>query len=150
MGFIRPRRWPLAIELKQISTTLAGSWASAHRNSKTMILFGGDRLTCCDEFLAAFDGQEIVALASIAPWGEEGEGTPTIVGLYVLYERRGQGIGSILFEATVKRCVERGFEKIRVDLMSAGMAHVVNRLSEDLRQRLMIVNHGQIMDSWPG
>jgi len=60
------------------------------------LLFGGERLSVCDEGVALkFEGQ-VVGLATIAPEGEATSnvaeaqsGTPTIVGLYVRPEDKG-------------------------------------------------------------
>jgi GNAT superfamily N-acetyltransferase len=110
------------------------------------ILFVGDRFSCCDEGMGAFADGKLVGIATIAPMGEMGEGTPTIVGIYVLPEHRGRGIGAGLMRATVERCRERGFDSVRVDVMSTGARVAIERLPEDLRAMLQIHDLGSVMD----
>lgn len=96
-------------------------------------LLGGDRLSCTDEAVAIMDKQseKIVGVATIAPEGEECSGQPTIVGEFVLPEFRGKGLGKELFIKTLERCKERGFENVRVDIMSGKIAKIVGGLMKN-------------------
>jgi len=120
---------------------------SAHFNAALPILFGGDRLLCCDEGSAVLDDAgKIVALATIAPNGEEESGTPTIVGVYVVPESRGQGLGLAVFRNTLVRCQEQGFERVRVDVISTGMAKIIDSLTDTEHAVLEIHEAGRMLD----
>jgi len=114
------------------------------------LLLGGDRLYCCDEGVAVEIDGEIVAMATIAPHGEDRSGQPTIVAVYVPPEFRGQGYSKPLMEAVVKRCEERGFSEVRVDVMSSYMMKTINSLPNELRAVLDIHDLGALMDLIPG
>ena len=110
------------------------------------ILLTGDRLACVDEVLA-FEG-EILGVATIAPQGDEASGVPTIVALYVLPQHRRRGIGRALMEATVWRCRERGFERVRVDVMSAYIMRIIGSLPAELQVVLEVHDLGDLMDNF--
>lgn len=83
-------------------------------------LFGGDRFSCIDEAVALEVDGEIVGLATIAPRGEERSGQPTIVGLYVRHQFRGNGYSYRILMATIDRMRERGLAKpYRADATSS-------------------------------
>jgi GNAT superfamily N-acetyltransferase len=90
-----------------------------------------------------------VGVATIAPEGEMMSGRPTIVALYVLPEFRQRGYGKILLEAAVERCLERGFEKIRVDVMSSYAMRAINSLPTHLRDALDVRDQGDVMNLFP-
>ncbi len=113
------------------------------------MLFGGDRFSCCDEFVAVLVGKEIAAIASIAPKGEQGTGTPTIVGLYTVPEFRRKGHGETAFRAAVERCRERGFTTVRVDVMSRHVTRMIEKLPDNDRELLEVHDYGSIMDFMP-
>ncbi|TEU13008.1 MAG: hypothetical protein E3J25_06450, partial [Anaerolineales bacterium] len=73
MHEIKIKLHPPATLDKWLSTALTGSKAII-----LILLFGGDRLRCCDEALIAFDDRSIVGAATIALEGEMGEG-PALV-----------------------------------------------------------------------
>lgn len=106
-------------------------------------LFAGAKLWGCDEILALKDeGGRILGLVTIAADGEDESGVPTIVALYVVHEARrrayGVSVGALLFAAAVERCIARGFEKTRVDVLSTGMMRLIDGLDARLRDRLDI------------
>ena len=102
-----------------------------------VILFGGDRFSCCDEFVVGRnDAGMVVALASLAPEGEQESGEPTIVGVWVAKAERRKRLGTAIFEAAVRRMVARGFPKVRVDVLSRGMAGVLATMEPGLREKL--------------
>lgn len=110
------------------------------------ILFGGDRLSCCDEAVVLEVNGQIVGAATIAPEGEMGTNLPAIVGLYVLLAHRRHGYGAAIMRAAVERCRERGFARVCVDIMSTGAKRAVERLPKDLRAMLDIHDQGAMMD----
>lgn len=114
------------------------------------ILLIGDRLVCCDEAVVLKKGGEIAGLATIAPDGEQMSGQPTIVALYVLPAYRRQGYGRQLMEAVVRRCFERGFENVRVDVMSAHAMKIIQALPDELKAGLDVHDLGAMMDMFPG
>lgn len=122
---------------------------SLPHNPVVHILFAGDRFYCCDEAVAVYIENKVVALASIAPKGEEGIVKPTIVGVYVHPNFRGQGFGKVVFEAVINRCLERGFAKIYVEVLSSYMMRIVDHLSPELRSVLDVRYLGSVMDAIP-
>lgn len=114
------------------------------------ILFCGDRITCCDEAAVVEVDGKIVALATIAPEGEMGEGTPTIVGLYTARAYRQQGLGKVVLEVAVRQCITRGFFEIRVDVISPNALKTVQSLSAELQIKLAVSDQsmfgGAILD----
>lgn len=113
------------------------------------ILLGGDRLTCCDEGVALKVEGQIVGVATIAPKGEEQSGTPTLVALYVHPDHRQRGYARIIAEAAAKRCKERGFTMVRVDVMSAHAMRVFRSLPPELGHIFDVHNLGTTMDLMP-
>ncbi len=101
-------------------------------------LFGGDRISCCDEAVVVEVSGTIVALATIAPEGEMTSGVPTIVGLYTVRGHRKSGYARLAFEAAVKRGIERGFTKIRVDTLSKGALRITKTMPMELSQVLEV------------
>lgn len=113
------------------------AWVADLPPSMTVaMLLCGDRLSCCDEAVGVEVGGRIVGVATIAPQGEQMSGQPTIVALYVLSAFRRQGYGRALMAAAIRRCLERGFQKIRVDVLSVRVVGIINSLSEELRSVL--------------
>lgn len=101
-------------------------------------LFGGDRLSCCDEAAIVEVEGKITALATLAPEGEMTEGVPTIVGLYTVRTYRRQGHGKAVLEAVIRRCIERGFVKTRIDVLTPKALGAVQALPQELRERLSV------------
>lgn len=104
------------------------------------ILFGGDRLSCCDEAVVMREDEsgELVGIATIAFRGESCSGGPEIVGLYILPQHRGQGCAFLLLQETLKRCKERGFSKIGVCVLSAKMLRIIGQLPKETKEFLAI------------
>lgn len=133
-----------------------------HPRAALAVLMSGDRLSCCDEAVAAFEGETFLGAATIAPFGEQrnpameiaarelGDVTepaePTLVGLWVVPEHRGRGVGQQLFEAVIRRMVERSLVPVRVDVMSSRIPRLLERLPEDLRDQLRVVDSGWYTD----
>jgi GNAT superfamily N-acetyltransferase len=111
------------------------------------MLLGGDRLSYCDEVVGVIEGGNILGVATIAPKGEENSGQPTIVALYLLPEYRRQGHGMPLLEATIKRCIEHGFKKIRIDAMSTGLSKTIAKIAPELRKKLKVRDFHGVMDN---
>lgn len=104
-----------------------------------MIFLGGDRISCCDEAVTMrSEAGNLIGMATISSQGENYSGNPEIVGLYILPRYRGHGYSKILFEKTIKRCTERGFEKIRLTVLSKKMMRAVNGLSAEMKEILEI------------
>lgn len=110
------------------------------------LLFAGDRISVCDEAVVGRIGEDVVGFATIAPRGEANSGQPTIVGLYVLPDHRRRRYGAGIFVATVERCLDRGFEKVRVDVMSDYVAKIINNLPDELKEHLDVCDLGNLME----
>jgi GNAT superfamily N-acetyltransferase len=113
------------------------------------ILLGGDRINCCDEGVALEVDGQIVGVATIAPDGEECSGTPTLVAIYVHPLHRRNGYARVIAEAAARRCKERGFNRVRVDVISAYALRVFTSLPSELRSIFDIHDQGGMMDSLP-
>ena len=96
------------------------------------ITTGGDRHTCCDEIVAAYDGNDLIGAATIAPKGESGADMPEIVGLFVLEKWRRQGVGRELLLRAISRCRERGRVPLRLNILSRAASTLVKNLPPDL------------------
>lgn len=102
-------------------------------------LFGGDRFSCIDEAVCLEVDGEIVGLATIAPRGEELSGQPTIVGLYVRHQFRGNGYSYRIMMAAIDRMRERGLTKpFRADATSSPGFRACQGLPEDYKADLEI------------
>lgn len=113
------------------------------------MLLAGDRLTCCDEAVVVVENQQIVSVATIAPKGEEMSGIPTIVAVYTPREFRHQGYGGAVLVAAIKRCKDRRFKKVRIDVISQYIMRILNSLSPSDQAYLDIVVYGNVMDLMP-
>lgn len=109
-------------------------------------LLGGDRASCCDEAVAVQVDGYIVGVATIAPYGEQRSGKPTIVGLYVQPSYRRQGHGQRILEAAIARCLERGLVPVHVDILSSGSRKIVARLPLELRSVIVVNDLGDVID----
>ena len=90
------------------------------------LLFGGDRYHCVDEGVVLLaGGDRPVALATIAPFGESGNGQPEIVGLYVIPNLRKHRIGQFLLQKTLERCAERSFPTVTICVITQAGKHLV-------------------------
>ena len=135
------------MEIRTLSMTGVREWAMSLPPSPVIrLLFGGDRLSCCDEGVAIEEEGVIVGIATIAPFGEERSKQPTIVAMYILPAYRRRGYGKILLEAAINRCLEREFSKIRVDVMSSHAMRIINSLPAYLHDVLDVHDQGDVMD----
>lgn len=163
------------VPMCEVVEWMEGLLRQSHISSiKLISLLGGDRASCCDEAAVIKDCSQIVAVSSIAPFGEGRNpglekmarepgrkrmgkrlglgkpGEPTIVGVFVLPEYRRKGMGYQVLEAAIRRCIERSLVPIRIDSMSAGIMRAIDRLPEELHQHLQVNDQGDVMDMMPG
>ena len=117
-------------------------------NMAVALLLGGDRISCCDEGVIAEQESKLIGVATIAPEGEEMSGQPTVVGLYVVPEHRGKGIGAQILQKAVARCIERGFDQIRMDVMSSNAMKIIKKLPDELKDKIDVHDLGNIMDNF--
>lgn len=101
------------------------------------VVLAPDQIRHCDEGIV-FTRAPLRGIVTIAPRGETGSDQPAIDGLYMRLSDRRRGFGSALFEAAIRRCFERGFERIRVDVQTRAMKQLIERLPEELRAHLDI------------
>ena len=107
-----------------------------HPNMTIAILFAGDRTACCDEVVAIELEGQIAGVATISPEGETGNGVPEIVGMYVHPTLRCRGLGRELLIAAIRRCQVRGFNTVRVDVLSERVNRIITTLPPELRTLL--------------
>ncbi|MSR78858.1 MAG: N-acetyltransferase [Candidatus Taylorbacteria bacterium] len=138
------------ISAKEAVNLLIETHPSVLKDGWCPILFTGDRITCCDEASVVEIAGKIVALATIAPEGEMGEGHPTIVGLYTVREHRCKGYGKTVLVTAIKRCLERGFSQIHMDVLTPKAMKTIQSLSTELKAELSISDQtkfgGYILD----
>lgn len=109
------------------------------------LLFAGDRISCCDEAIALKRGNQVIGMATIAPKGEDLSGTPTVVGIFVQPEYRQKGFGTMIFQKTLERCFERGFSKIRIDVLSKQVMKMINKLPPEIKEKLAVYDLSKII-----
>jgi GNAT superfamily N-acetyltransferase len=150
------------VRFSEVQDLLSETARRGHSSfSKMSLLFAGDN--SCDEAVVVKDGDRIIAVASIAPFGElrnvpleKAARHPdyrasakrlgwvykrpksTIVGIFVFPEYRRQGLGLLVLEAAIRRIGERSREKAHIQLLSAEIKALVKKLNPDLRKRLQI------------
>lgn len=112
------------------------------------ILLAGDRMSCCDEGVIMQEKENLIGVATIAPEEEEQSGQPTIVGLYVAPEYRSKGYGSQILQKAIERCLERGFENIRMDVMSSNATKIIKKLPKEIQEKLDVHDLGNLMDNF--
>jgi len=119
-------------------------------NPAAVLLLGGDRLTCCDKTAIAIINGKTVGVVTVSYQGESQDGTPTIVGAYVLKSYRGQGIGKAMLLAAIDFMQRKRLKTpYRIDTVSkAGQALVLSLPKETLD--LIQLNHlGNLLDMFP-
>lgn len=124
------------IEIRRISKNQF--WEELDEGLINVILFGGSRLACVDEVLAAYGNNAFMGALSLSPVGEMRAG-PSIVGLLVLKEWRRKGAGTKLMESAITRMRERGLTPVHIDILSKNIKKLVEKLDPDFR-KLLIVN----------
>lgn len=102
------------------------------------ILFGGSRLTCVDEVLAAYEKETFVGTVTLSPVGEMNARKPSIIGLLVLKEWRRKGIGTKLMESAITRMKKRGLTPVHIDLLSTNLKKLVEKLDEKFKKNLIV------------
>lgn len=114
---------------------------TTRKSPQLFILFAGDRLTCCDQGTAVLKDQKIVNLTTVAPFGEEYSGRPSIVATYTLPEHRRQGLATLGVSKTIKLCESMGWTPVHADLISRYAKGLVNKLPPKLQQLLQVCDH---------
>lgn len=129
------------------------------------ILFGGDRLTCCDEayvyspYRLPFGttspeglthvGYErtcdIVGGVTISKTGQDGQG-PEIVGLYVIPEYRRRGYGDLLLKIALLRLEQLDLLPARIHVLSTACQGLVANLQSWFKERLTVVQESNVLD----
>lgn len=117
-------------------------------DAAVLLLLAGDRMSCCDEGVIMEEKGNLIGVATIAPKGEEESGQPTIVGLYVVPEHRSRGYGGQILQKAIERCLERGFENIRMDVMSSNATKIIKKLPKEVQAKLDVHDLGNIMDNF--
>ncbi len=125
-------------------------------NRALFILMGGDRLSCCDEAIAAFEGNRFLGAATLSPYGDghnvlderlarhlgepAKQAEPEIVGLWVAPLHRRHGVALALLVAAVERMTERGLVPAKIVALSATLLRQIGRLSPKLLAQLTVVD----------
>ena len=102
------------------------------------ILFGGDRWRCVDEVAVARRQGELAGIATISYRGEQEDGKPTLVGVYVFPEHRLQGVGTKLTRAALARMLEQVSSDVHITLINSNFTKVLNKI--ELNKRVIVRN----------
>ena len=131
------------MEIKIISKRKLWNYLQPFANKPAIgILFGGERIDCCDEVLAAFENSQFLGAVTLSSQGEVMSGQPTIVGLWVSYQHRKKGIGQALLEAAIRRMIERGLTPVRLDSISSKADRMFERLPKELKKVIIVFSGG--------
>lgn len=120
------------IEIKSVTKKDVGFFLNKLPQNMTIVmLFMGDRYSCCNEWFVIEKEKEMLGICSFSEEGEQSCGVPTIVGFYIIKEHRNKGYGKKLFNYVIKVLKEREYKKIRVEVFSKEMLKVVNNNNEE-------------------
>lgn len=132
------------IEIRRIRSNQL--WDELDDGLINVILFGGSRLTCVDEVLAAYENGAFAGAVTLSPVGEMYNRKPSIVGLLVLKEWRRKGIGTKLMQSAINRMKERGLTPVHIDVLSKNAMKLVEKLDDEFRKLLIANNQSEHAD----
>lgn len=112
------------------------------------VLFSHDCLSAIDEAVALELDDQIVAVACLAPSGEDMSGQPSIISLYTLKAHRRKGYGRMVLKTAIARCAERGFTQVRYDTLSEAEEHIIASLLPEERALLVVHEHERLFDEF--
>lgn len=131
------------IEIRQITKNRL--WQELDDGLITAILFGGSRLTCVDEVLAAYENGAFAGAVTLSPSGEMNDGQ-AIIGLLVLKSWRRKGIGTKLMERAINRMKERGMTPVHIEVLSKNAMKLVEKLDTKFKINLIVNDHSEDAD----
>lgn len=118
-----------------VDENIRGATVRTRNDMTTPIILTGDRISCCDEIVAAVNdaNNELAGICALSAEGESRNGQAGIVATAVKPSYQKQGIGMELLKRAVDRLVERiGRNEtkgpIHVDCVSLEGAKLVQRL----------------------
>lgn len=126
---------------KEEMLTVTSNIIHRSRDVNAIVVIGGDRALCCDEAVIFEKDSVVVGIATISTEGESFDGTPTIVGVYVVKEHRGQDIGLQLLEAAICRMQVRQIQTLyRVETCTKSGARTVEKLPSEMKKLLTVID----------
>lgn len=137
-------------EIRFVSPEKAADWVRSLKPSMAIgTLLSGDRWSCVDKVALAIINQEIVGLATMAFQGEQMDGRPTIVAIYVQAEYRASGIGYQLLETAIDYMASKKMEPIHVDVLNTKVSRMISRLPAAKQQKLNVFDQtmGGMLDA---
>lgn len=111
-----------------------------------VVLFGGSRLTCVDEVLAAYEKDTFVGTVTLSPVGEMNTGDPSIIGLLVLKGWRRKGIGTMIMKSAINRMKERGLTPVHIDVLSNNAKKLIEELDDEFKKYLIVNDQSEYGD----
>lgn len=132
------------VEIRRISKNQL--WDELDDVLLNAILFGGDRLTCVDEVLAAYENNAFMGAVTLSPVGEMNARKPSIIGLLVLKGWRRKGIGTKLMESAINRMRERGLTPVHIDVLSKNAMKLIEKLDDEFRKYLIANDQSEHAD----
>ena len=131
------------MEIKIVSRGEVAEFRSSvpHGTLAVGMLLAGDRWGCVQQVVAAYSGEKVVGIATIAPDGEQNSGEPTIVALYVMAKYRSQGVGAALLEVAVDWMISERMTPIRIDSFNSKVTRMVARLPEEKQECVRLCDH---------
>ncbi len=131
------------IEIQRITKNQL--WEELDNDLITVVLFGGSRLTCVDEVLAAYENGAFAGAVTLSPSGEMNDG-PAIIGLLVLERWRRNGIGTKLMESAITRMNERGLTPVHIDVLSKNLKRLLEKLDTKFKVNLIVNDNSEYGD----
>jgi hypothetical protein len=100
-------------------------------------LFSGDRLSCCTLLYVAYYDYKPVGVLTFAPQGEQGNGQPTFVGVYISNKYRNNGIAKNILIFSIKKNInllkntnsDNNYNSIRIDCLTTSMFKAANSIN---------------------
>lgn len=131
------------VEIRKISKNQL--WDELENRLINFILFGGSRLTCVDEVLAAYEGDTFAGAVTLSSVGEMHD-RPSIVGLLVMKRLRRKGIGTMLMKSAIARMKERGLVPVHIDVLSKNARMLIEKLDDDFKKCLIVNDRSEYGD----
>ena len=102
------------------------------------ILFGGDRWSCVTDVVVAVLEDAPIGMATISEVGEQHDGHPCIVGIYIKKQLRGNGYGKKLMSATAEVGKAKCIAPLRCDLITIDAKNLIEALPNEIKKSLEI------------
>ena len=127
--------------LKEIYEFLNGFRLGSLYAVDMAISFGGDRLSCVSDFSVAYL-ERVIGVASFAKDGEQNDGHPALVGIFVspLFRDEDCSVEVELVRGVLDIAKKRGIDSVRFSVTTAYEKEILRQLPEALESQLEILD----------